>query len=428
MKDTIKRLHLRKGSTSNISPPSHLEQLKLEDDSSSHSRSSSSTNLFSLQMSITTKDRRILSLESQVVDLESQLQAFADHGDARIIQIERRVTDLVEENARLREDIDGYQTLLHDKTVNGEFLQSQFMQSTSSNNKYQSMRGLPNDLDLASEMDNASQDHDIENQSQQIEKAGRAELEEEVLKLQEDNKALHLYVNTMTARMLGTKEFEHLLAKDPADMKPSQRQKSTAEIQTAPSFLQRTKSVLSRRSTVSDPVTSQINGDNLLLPVRETIQTVSNTSSFERRSTPSPHRSLDESKKRTISPGINRSPPSNAKGLRTLASGVAADRISAKEARRLSAQFAPAASPPPFELRDAKQDKAESIQNKRSTWIGWLGGKLEKDEPGRPVSSASVPQSSASDRAFRTVDLTAMKENEPGIDASAVTRVDSVAM
>lgn len=409
MRDTIKRLHDRTSSIHSISPTlndiGHNEEAV---DPFSHSRSNSSTNLFALQMSITSKDRQILALESKISKLESRLKRLSEDGHPRIAQFEKQVVDLVEENARLRDDIDGYQTLLQDKTVNGEFSQSQFMQSTSSNSRFQSFRGLPNNLDLASELDNASERGDSEEASHIIEAAERSELELEVLKLQETNKALTLYINTIVTRMLNTEGFEHLLAKDPADMTPIPPQpRAPPELQPAASFLERTKSVLSRRSAMPETTITPIKADvSNQATNSELNRKISNTSSLERRGTPSPHRSVDDSSRRTMSPGKNRSPPTIVKGLRPLASGIAADHISAKEARRLSVKFAPAATPPPLEMKDVKEDEeTSSTKNKRSSWMSWLGAKSNREGHDNLLSSHPVPQTSSFEEAQHMTDL-----------------------
>lgn len=386
MENTIKRLHQKSASVTSNSVSKENYALLEEDDPANHSHSSSSTNLFTLQMSVTAKDRRIVSLESTVSELESQLQILIAEGNPHLRHLEAEVAELKESNIKLREDINGYQTLLQDKTVSGEFAQSQFMQASHSSTKYESMRGKPNQLDLAAELENLSQHSDVSVQPQQIEKADRSELESKVLELQETNKALQLYVSTMLEKMLGTPEFVHLLSKD-TDADTVQSAKPVIDQCPAPSFLQRTKSVLSRRPIGADMTGTPVKNDAMLLPSASS-GNILTISSLERKSTPSPHRAVEEHHRRALSPSSNRSPPSIRNGLRPLASGVAADRISAKEARRLSAQFAPMSTP--LESAHTGPHQSNTAQNKRSTWLGWLSGQSEKGEPFQPLSPRSV--------------------------------------
>ncbi|CCG85010.1 protein of unknown function [Taphrina deformans PYCC 5710] len=394
MSVTIQRLHSRAPSMSSTANKD-TERVHEDESPFSHSRNNSANNLLNLQRSVTTRDRRIESLEDVVHNLESELENLAEQGEPQIKQLENKNKELVSEIRALREDIEGYQTLLHEKTMTGEFSTSQFMQSTTSHSKYQSLRGAPAGLNLASELDTAS--ISTGGTAQDIEFAGRAELEAELLNLQETNKALSLYVSTIVARMLNTEGYEHLLARDSKDMRPTLATPKKPEA-TAPSFLERTRSALTRKSAAS-PIAPEVAPSDKLSPKaaeQRSLSPGSQNSNKSRGALSDNDSSLLS--RRALSPNKSTTPSKGAqlpttKGLRPLQSGSAADQITTREARRLSAQFAPAQPLDEEEKKSIVSKEDPTSRNRRTSWIGWLGSKQNETPDVEPVTGGAKLQS-----------------------------------
>lgn len=150
--------------------------------------------------------------------------------------MESRIT-----NARLVEDNESFQLLLSEKTLNGDFHRVELMHGST---------GLGS---LAEELESA------EGESENYRR-----LELEAKSLKDQNKALTLYIENIIGRLLQHKEFENILDKTPDLMngapRPPNREKELpppppkeAEA-TAPSLLQRAKSVVARSRPVSQVI------------------------------------------------------------------------------------------------------------------------------------------------------------------------------
>ncbi|ORY84315.1 hypothetical protein BCR37DRAFT_391905 [Protomyces lactucae-debilis] len=335
---------------SGSSTPKPIDEAASEEQDAEASSRSSSTNVFSLQMAVQQKDRRIEALEEQVATLKHELNLLRSGNDDDDALLQNQLMMLKQDYAKLLDDVEGYQTLLQEKTLTGElFAQGSFMQSTGSGSgRFRSMRGrpdehrAPNGLDLASELDGASIDL---SEPEVLEEASREALESEILKLQESNKALTLYINTIVVRLMN-KGFEHVLARDEKDVEaaldvgdplPGQAfrgRAATAAVPAHPGILSRTRSMLGGR-TKSDTTASSITSQE---------------------STPRAQRSGQNAGQTTLAPGAGlfASPPraipssspqmgsvSGKHGLRQLASSAVADHKSQAEAKRLAAQFKP---------------------------------------------------------------------------------------
>lgn len=409
--DTVQRLNERTLGT--MSPlPRAVARMGEDVEGLSHSRTNSATNLFHLQMSVTAKDRQIEALQSQVQDMDAQMRDLDRLGDPRLLQLETKLKEYASEIRSLRDDNESYQTLLHDKTVTGEFSKSSFMQSTSSRPRYESLRGVPQSLDLASELGSTAPESAMGDVGRAAYEASLDELVTELQKSQETNKALSLYINTIVARMLNTDGFEHLLAKDISDMEPkTAKSKKLAEKlaePTTPSFLQRTRSVLTRRSANQEESNLQVparNPEMTNVTTREDGKVSARPPSADGSESDAglftnPFRSSSDTStltaRRTLSPStgpvLPHASPTKVKGLRPLTSVAVADQISTREARRLSAQFAPLAEPDPKVGADSSLEEGVK-RGKRNSWIGWLGSKTETaaDTGKNPASLDRIP-------------------------------------
>lgn len=108
-------------------------------------------------------------------------------------------------NARLMEDNESYQLLLQEKTLKGDFGQSDFsyMGSNSNQDALNALEGNTGGSSLADELSEAD-DAGAEGE-------GDRRLETELKSVKEQNKALTLYINKIIERLLQHQDFESIL-------------------------------------------------------------------------------------------------------------------------------------------------------------------------------------------------------------------------
>jgi hypothetical protein len=143
---------------------------------------------------------RLELAEAQIKLVESENQ-----GGGRLQEVERLLMETRMANARLMEDNDSYQLLLHEKTLKGEIGQNDFsyMHSNSNQDALAALEGNAGGSSLAdelSEADNADGDGD-----------GERRTESELKSMKEQNKALTLYINKIIERLLQHQDFESIL-------------------------------------------------------------------------------------------------------------------------------------------------------------------------------------------------------------------------
>ena len=118
-------------------------------------------------------------------------------GGGQIHDLERKLMDVKIANARLTEDNESFQLLLSEKTLNGEFSKTEAMQTSS---------GLGS---LAEELGT----EELESAEGKSESYRR--LEVEAKSLQDQNKALALYIENIIGRLLQHQDFETIFDKNP---------------------------------------------------------------------------------------------------------------------------------------------------------------------------------------------------------------------
>lgn len=363
----------------------------------SHSTSSHSSGLL---VRLETQDSHIRELEKVIEGLRFQCSTQRKMLETETGTLEETIQILHADNHALREDISSYQTLLQDKTVSGEFSHSHFMRSSNSNAAQDSMRGLPHDTDLATDLGDISLEA-----SDKDHEAG--DLEAEIKSLQETNKALTLYINTIVTRLLETEGFEQLLAREPAphpktvtqphgDVTEHKCADELEDLKKHPSFFDRTRSALTgkarkQKDFAADKFTDTYNVNE------DPFTSVSLTSvtppAFRLSSSP---KAFDESRasSRRSSHTKPVTPPRalHSSGLKPLASVVIADHVTPKQARRLSAQFAP--SPTPHVPRSSSRTTANGGDAEkppqRISWMGWIGGRVAASDVQKSAESESV--------------------------------------
>ncbi|POR34689.1 Uncharacterized protein TPAR_05119 [Tolypocladium paradoxum] len=210
---------------SSFAPPSSLQR--------SDSRNSSKL--------ILQKDKLIESLRLELAEAQIKLVESENQGGGRLREVERLLMEARMANARLMEDNESYQLLLQEKTLKGDFGQSDFsyMGANSNQDALNALEGNAGGSSLADELsDAAAAEGDTDRR-----------LEAELKSMKEQNKALTLYINKIIERLLQHQDFESILdqsgdMKPPADTNkdlpapPGEKQPANG-----PSLLQRAKSI-----------------------------------------------------------------------------------------------------------------------------------------------------------------------------------------
>lgn len=170
-----------------FAPPSSLQR--------SDSRSSSKL--------ILQKDKLIESLRLELAEAQIKLVESENKGGGRLHEVERLLMEARMANARLMEDNESYQLLLQEKTLKGDFGQSDFsyMGSNSNQDALNALEGNTGGSSLADELSSATAN----------EGEGDRRVETELRSMKEQNKALTLYINKIIERLLQHQDFEHIL-------------------------------------------------------------------------------------------------------------------------------------------------------------------------------------------------------------------------
>lgn len=168
-----------------FAPPSSLQR--------SDSRSSSKL--------ILQKDKLIESLRLELAEAQIKLVESENQGGGRLQEVERLLMEARMANARLMEDNESYQLLLKDKTLKGDFGQSDFSYMSSNQDALNALEGKASGSSLADELSDATE----------AEGEGERRLEAELKSMKEQNKALTLYINKIIERLLQHQDFESIL-------------------------------------------------------------------------------------------------------------------------------------------------------------------------------------------------------------------------
>ncbi|CAG8723784.1 18029_t:CDS:2 [Gigaspora margarita] len=187
-----------------------------------------------------TAQRTIKELERRVNELTTEIEnAKRAHTDsmnvnknhvARIHHLENELGQVKHMNQTLMEENEGYQLLLHEKTMKGEFMLNPIMQkntkytqvsekeTNSTNNEdgksiENALMGLNSiALDLQAEMNRASE---LDNflQGERVHKeSDHTIIENEIKALKDSNKAMSLYIERILNRIMEAKGFEEILS------------------------------------------------------------------------------------------------------------------------------------------------------------------------------------------------------------------------
>jgi hypothetical protein len=145
------------------------------------------------------KDQLIESLRLELAEVQIKLVEMENMGDAsrRVQELERTLLEQRMTNARLMEDIDSYQLLLSERTLNGDFSRNDLLRSSPAPEDRTSSHGNQATT-LADELSSVTS----EDGEAAVDNAQLRGLQNEVSTLKDSNKALTLYINKIIDRIL----------------------------------------------------------------------------------------------------------------------------------------------------------------------------------------------------------------------------------
>nr|POE98588.1 hypothetical protein CFP56_75517 [Quercus suber] len=174
-----------------FAPPSSLQR--------SDSRSSSKL--------VMQKDKIIESLRMELAEAQFKIVEVENMGGGQLQELQRQMYETKIQNARLMEENESFQLLLSEKTLNGDFAQSDLLRPRSNNGSRPPSRQPHAGTSLADELEAHS---DEEGGSED-----KRRLQGQVDGLKDQNKALTLYINNIISRLLQHEQFEQILDKTP---------------------------------------------------------------------------------------------------------------------------------------------------------------------------------------------------------------------
>ncbi|KAJ9652191.1 hypothetical protein H2198_008535 [Neophaeococcomyces mojaviensis] len=189
LRDTLKTKSLERANAARTGPI-------VEEDVETPTQQSANHEGF-LQM-LQEKDATIDTLKLELADIHIKAAEHEHMGDGRLQVLEKQLSDVKMQNARLLEENDSFQMLLGEKTLKGDFMHDAHSES-------EGMSSLAEELESIGENDEVS----IETYKK---------VEQELKSIKEEKKALNLYIDKIIGRLLQHEGFEHIITgKDEAD-------------------------------------------------------------------------------------------------------------------------------------------------------------------------------------------------------------------
>ncbi|KAM0720978.1 hypothetical protein Q7P37_003263 [Cladosporium fusiforme] len=151
------------------------------------------------------KDKVIEGLRLELAEAQIKLVEVENMGGGRLQKIENEMYETKVQNARLMEENESFQLLLSEKTLNGDFSNSEFLRPHSTAGSRPSS-SHPTGNSLADELEGEEEGEVNED---------TRKLQGELAASKDQNKALTLYINNIISRLLQHDQFEQILDKTP---------------------------------------------------------------------------------------------------------------------------------------------------------------------------------------------------------------------
>ncbi|KAI7175210.1 hypothetical protein KC324_g10110, partial [Hortaea werneckii] len=166
----------------------------------------------------------IEGLRLELAEAQIKLVEVENMGGGRMQDLQRQMYEVKMQNARLMEENESFQLLLTERTLHGEFSNSEFLRPPSNAGGSRPPSRQPNQggASLADELN--GEDVDASFMTTTTEGGASAgtstddqakRLQGEISSLKDQNKALTLYINNIISRLLQHEQFETILDKTP---------------------------------------------------------------------------------------------------------------------------------------------------------------------------------------------------------------------
>ncbi|KAI7316308.1 hypothetical protein KC315_g10809 [Hortaea werneckii] len=170
------------------------------------------------------KDKIIEGLRLELAEAQIKLVEVENMGGGRMQDLQRQMYEVKMQNARLMEENESFQLLLTERTLHGEFSNSEFLRPPSNAGGSRPPSRQPNQggASLADELN--GEDVDASFMTTTTEGGAGAgtttddqakRFQGEISSLKDQNKALTLYINNIISRLLQHEQFETILDKTP---------------------------------------------------------------------------------------------------------------------------------------------------------------------------------------------------------------------
>lgn len=153
------------------------------------------------------KDKIIESLRMELAEAQFKIVEVENMGGGRLQEVQRLMYETKVQNARLMEENESFQLLLSEKTLNGDFAQSELLRIPSNGGSRPPSRHPQAGTSLADELEAHSDEEGGSDDKRRLQAQADG--------LKDQNKALTLYINNIISRLLQHEQFEQILDKTP---------------------------------------------------------------------------------------------------------------------------------------------------------------------------------------------------------------------
>ncbi|KAF9111026.1 hypothetical protein BGX27_005487 [Mortierella sp. AM989] len=172
------------------------------------------------------QEKIVANLRQQILTMNQDIFERQHTFDLRQTELQSEVNQARELNRGLMEENESYQLLLHEKSMNGEFMQTSIMKGTGHDdlNGTQLTMGNNGSINLADELGRAfgqSPSTPVEERTNESLNAEINTLKEELKTLKDKNTALTLYISKILSRIMERPGFTSVLAADYSPGRPT---------------------------------------------------------------------------------------------------------------------------------------------------------------------------------------------------------------
>ncbi|KAF9196875.1 hypothetical protein BGZ50_005950 [Haplosporangium sp. Z 11] len=158
------------------------------------------------------REKLVSELRQQILDMNQDIIERQRNFTVRESELQTEIAQARELNKSLMEENESYQMLLHEKSMNGEFMQTSIMKNTGYDDELSGTSlgaQSSSSINLADELNKAFERSPLSTADRTVES-----LTEEVKTLKESNTALGLYISKILSRIMENPHLQAILAAD----------------------------------------------------------------------------------------------------------------------------------------------------------------------------------------------------------------------